>query len=85
MLRPITFSEYLSYKAILWNFQCIKRVDKHLEQDDVRKAGVERQNSKKGFKKNIFVVSDCTSRQYLKLACSTQKIQSLSKLQQVQK
>ena len=50
MLRPITFSEYLGYKAILWNFQCVKRVDKHVDQDDVRKVGVERQNSKKGFR-----------------------------------
>ena len=49
-----------------------------MEHDDVRKAGVERRNSKKGFNKNDFVVSDCTFRQYLKLACSTQKIQSLS-------
>ena len=52
------------------------------------KAGAERQNSEKGFKKNehacsvegVFVVSDPTARLYLKLAGPTQKIQSLSKL-----
>ena len=52
------------------------------------KAGVEKQNSEKGFEKNehacsvegVFVVSDPTARLYLKLAGPTQKIQSLSKL-----
>ena len=76
---------------MLWNFQCVKRVDKHVEQVDGKKAGVKRQNSKKGFEKNehacsvdtaegVFVVSDPTAQLNLKLTCLTQKIQSLSKL-----
>ena len=52
------------------------------------KAGVERQNSKKGFEKNghvcsvegVFMVLDPSASQYLKLAGQTQKNQSLSKL-----
>ena len=53
------------------------------------KAGVKRHNSKKGFEKNahacnvegVFVVSDPSARQYLKVASPTRKIQSSSKLQ----
>ena len=53
-----------------------------------KKAGVEKQNSKKGFEKNehtcsvegVFVFSDPTARPYLKLVGPTRKIQSSSKL-----
>ena len=49
-----------------------------------KKAGVERQNSKKGLERNehacsvegVFVVSDPTARPYLKLAGPTREIQS---------
>ena len=47
------------------------------------KAGVEKQNSKKGFEKNehacsvegVFVVSDLSARPCLRLACPTRKVQ----------
>ena len=54
------------------------------------KAGVEKQNSKRGLENNghtcsvdgVLWVSDCTARQYLKVAILTRKIQSSSKLGQ---
>ena len=44
---------------MLWNFQCVKCLDEHADslwnknrlQDDEEKAGVAKQNSKKGFEK----------------------------------
>ena len=58
-----------------------------------KKRGVEKQNSKKGFEKNehacivlgVFVVSDLSARQYLKVPGLSRKIQSTSKLRQVRK
>ena len=57
------------------------------------KAEVEKQNSEKEFKKNehaciilgVFVVSDPSASQYLKVPCPTWKIQSSTKLRQVRK
>ena len=56
------------------------------------KAGIKKQNSKKGFERmsmtaawREFVVSDLSASQYLKVAGPTWKIQSLSKLRQVRK
>ena len=60
------------------------------------KAGVEKQNSQKGFEKNqkiehacsvegVLWVSDSAARPYLKVASPTQKIQSSSKLRQFRK
>ena len=37
---------------MLWNFPCIRCVDKDVAQDDGKKDGVKGQNSKKGFKTN---------------------------------
>ena len=66
-----------------------KCLDKYVEQDDGRKSGVKRHNSMKGFEnkehvwnvEGVFVVSDPSARQYLKVASPTRKIQSSSKLQ----
>ena len=44
----LPFLDYLGFQSELWNFQCVKCLDKHVEQDDGRKSGAERQNSKKG-------------------------------------
>ena len=51
MLRQITI--FRGSKALLWNFQCVKCLDKHVKQDGGReeKAEVERQSSKKGFER----------------------------------
>ena len=56
---------------MLWNFQYVKCLDKHVEQDDGRKSWVEKKYSTKTFEKNehawsmegIFVVFgfDCPS------------------------
>ena len=81
---------------MLCNFQSVKCLYKYVEQNGGRKSWghlVERQNSKKGFEKNehacsmegVFVVSDPSARQYLKVAGQTQKIQRLFKLRQVRK
>ena len=56
------FQSILGSKAMLWNFQWVKCLDKH-----------ERQNSKKRFEKNehacsvleVFVVSDLSAHLYL--------------------
>ena len=72
MLRQIILNcllqSFSGYKAMLWDIQYVKCADKHVEQDDGRKSWGERQNSKKGFKKNehacrvegVFVVLDLT-------------------------
>ena len=52
MLRQSPFSEYPGSKAMLCNFQCVQFLDIYVKQDDGRKSGDERQNSKKGFEKN---------------------------------
>ena len=83
---------------MLWNFQCVKCLDKHVQQDYGRKSGVERQHCKKGFKTNlknasehacsvegVLVVLDLSASPYLKVTSQTRKIQNLSKLLQVQK
>ena len=75
-------------KAMDWNFQSVKYLDNLVQNYGGRKARVEKQNSKKGFEKNehacivlgIFVVSDLSACQYLKVPCPIRKIQSSSKL-----
>ena len=39
MLTLLTFLEFLGFNAMLWNFQGVQCVDKHVEQDDGRKGG----------------------------------------------
>ena len=76
-----------------WNFQSVKYLHELVQQYGGRKSGVEKQNSKKGFEKNehacivlgVFVVSDLSARQYLKVPGLSRKIQSTSKLRQVRK
>ena len=88
----------LGSKAMLWNFQCVKCMDKHVEQDDGRKCGGWEAEFQERTRKNehaysvdgVFVVSDPSARPYLKLAGpsstgQTRKIQSSSKLPQVRK
>ena len=78
MLSKSSFSE-----AIFWNFQCVKCIKIHMEQDH-KKAVVEGQNPNKGFEKNqhgcsaegVFVVSGFSARPYLKVAGPYWRIQS---------
>ena len=80
-----------------WNFRIVKYLDELVQQllnNMVEEtAGVEKQNSWKGFKmsehacsmEGVFWVSDSTASPYLKVAGPTRKIQSLSKLWQFRK
>ena len=80
-------------KEMHWNFQSVKCLGELVEQCDGEKAGVEKQNSKKGFEKNehpcrvegVFVVSDWSARPYLNAAITTWKIQSSSQLPEFRK
>ena len=80
-------------KAMLWNFHCIKCLDKHVEQDDGRKSRDPQAEFQERIRKiehalsveEVFVASDWTACPYLKVVGLTRKIQSSSKLQQVRK
>ena len=77
-------------KAMDWNFQCVKYLDKYLEQDEGRKSEDRDAEFNERIRKEwaclqsggSFVVSDPSARPYLKVAGPTWKIQSSSKLWQ---
>ena len=96
MLRQITFFRVSQVPkrfsvAILWNFQCVKCLDKHLEQDDGRRHGGWKAEFQERSRKNehacsmegVFVVLDLSA--CLKVAGPTRIIQNSSKLRQVRK
>ena len=63
-------------KAMLCNFQCVECLDKYVEQDDGRKGRIPRKDSKR--MEGVFVVSDPSARQYIKVAGPTRKKAGLS-------
>ena len=76
-----------------WNFQSVKYLDDLVQNYGGRKSGGREAEFQERIRKNehacsvlgVFVVSDLSARQYLKVPGPTRKIQSSSKLQQVRK
>ena len=59
------FQSISGSKTLLWNFQCVICLDKHVEQNDGRKSWVERQNSKTRLKMNEHACSVDTVEEFL--------------------
>ena len=71
-LANYLFQSIMGSKAILWNFQCVESLDKHVVQDDGRKSWGWEAEFQERVRKNehacsvegVFVVSDLSARPY---------------------